>query len=83
MFSTVYVIHLVSTSLVLSLDDPVRRSIELLVTLEERKADDEEVLESLTAGLLDEIACSGSRATSSDEVTIVRPLYNPQLTRQQ
>lgn len=54
--------------LVLSLDDPVRGSVELLVAVEEGETDDEEVLEGLAAGLLDKLAGTGSRTTSGDEV---------------
>lgn len=57
--------------LVLGLDHGVGGSVELLVSLQERQRDDEEVLEGLGAGGLDELAGSSGRSARGDQVAAV------------
>lgn len=54
--------------LVLSLDHGVHGGVELVAALEEGQADDEEVFEGDTAGLLDQLARRGGRAARGNQV---------------
>lgn len=54
--------------LVLRLDQRVARRVELGLAPEERKGDDEEVLERLGSRLLDQLAGGGGGASCGDEV---------------
>ena len=57
--------------LILSLNHSVDRSVELLVSLEERQGDDEEIFEGDTPSLLDELSGGGSGSSRGNQVAAV------------
>lgn len=80
--SSIPLSHHLAPHLVLGLDNPVGRGVKLLVAIEERQADNKDVLEGLAARHLDELAGAGRGSTGSDEVAArQRPFLNFKKTR--